>query len=240
MKRVNTQEVNPRPAIIAGVSLIVMTLAAFFSYGFAHTSLVMNDDAMATLNKLQSSLLLFHFELVGWGIIILTDIIVSWAFYMVLKPVHRSFALVAGGIRLLYTSILAVAVFQLGRVTTLIQNDSTVTRDLAAQVMGQIESFETTWSIGLIVFGIHLLAVGTVAMKAAFIPKVISLLLLIAGGSYMLIHSMYNLTPQYEEITGMIEMFLSLPMIIGELGFGMWLLINGIKPKVNRSSLQTP
>jgi len=38
-----------------GIALIIMALAAFFSYGFVHESLVLHGDASTTFTNLQSS-----------------------------------------------------------------------------------------------------------------------------------------------------------------------------------------
>ncbi|WP_370632764.1 DUF4386 domain-containing protein [Halobacillus sp. Nhm2S1] len=120
-----------------------------------------------------------------------------------------------------------MAVFHLWKVSQVIQSDS----GAAVQVMDNILRFERIWSLGLIVFGIHLIMAGIAASKACFIPKVLSGLLILAGVSYLLIHSMYQAFPQYETSTAAIETILSLPMMMGELGFGMWLLVKGIKVK---------
>ncbi|MBX0358562.1 DUF4386 domain-containing protein [Halobacillus sp. Nhm2S1] len=95
MKKLNKNEDFQRqPAIIAGVSLIFMTLAAFFSYGYVHSSLVIQEDANRTYDLLQSSLSLLHLGIGGWLVIIFTDLIVTWAFYKVLKPVHPFLCLI--------------------------------------------------------------------------------------------------------------------------------------------------
>ncbi|MBN9653521.1 DUF4386 domain-containing protein [Halobacillus sp. GSS1] len=226
MKTANRKEdFQPKPAIIAGVNLMLMTIAAFFSYGYAHSSLVIYEDAAKTHDLLRSSLSLFHMEIAGWVVIILTDLIVAWALYKVLKPIHSLYALLAGVLRLSYTIILATAVFHLLIVSRFILDNS----GTGEHVMTNLLLFEKFWSIGLIVFGFHLIIVGFVALKAPFIPKWMSILLIIAGGSYTLIHSMYNGLPQYETITATMEIILSLPMMIGELGFGIWLFIKGIQ-----------
>ncbi|GEN52228.1 DUF4386 domain-containing protein [Halobacillus faecis] len=228
MKKLNkSDDFQRKPAIIAGVSLILMTLAAFFSYGYVHSSLVFHEDANRTYDLLQSSLSLLHLGMTGWVVVIFTDLIVTWAFYKVLKPIHSFYALLAGVLRLFYTIILATAVFHLWMVSQVIQSDS----GSATQVMENILRFEKIWSLGLIVFGIHLIMVGMAASKAGFIPKVLSGLLILAGMSYLFIHSMYQAFPQYETSTATIETILSLPMMIGELGFGMWLLVKGNKVK---------
>ncbi|WP_166786804.1 DUF4386 domain-containing protein [Jeotgalibacillus salarius] len=220
----SNQQIHQKAAVYSGVSLLIMTLAAFFAQGYVHSSLVVEGGPSATLANIQSSQLLFRLEILGWVIIIVTDLIVSWGFYQFLKPFHSGYALLAGGLRLIYTAILTIAV------VNLISADQAVTAVSASQqVMNSIMSFETIWSLGLIVFGVHLTAVGAVALKTAKIPKVISTMLIMAGISYSLIHFMYNFIPEIAQFTGILELALMAPMFIGELSFGIWLLVKGRK-----------
>ncbi|MDP5276038.1 DUF4386 domain-containing protein [Chengkuizengella axinellae] len=222
-----------KSAVIAGISLLIMTLAAFFSYGYVHSSLITNGESIATLNKIQMSSGLFSAEIFGWLVILITDVLVSWAFYMYLKPIHQGYSLLAAWLRLMYTAILAIAISNLIQVGNLVSDHGELFNQsndtLASQVMMSIMTFESVWSLGLIVFGLHLLVVGFVALKNKTIPKVISILLVLAGVSYMLVHLLHGFFPILKDATSTIETILSIPMIVGELGFGIWLLIKGGK-----------
>lgn len=90
---VKEQSYQRKFALIAGTSLIIMTLAASFSYGFVHGSLVVQGDACATYNNIQSSQILFKAEIFGWIIILITDIVVASAFYIFLNPINKSLSL---------------------------------------------------------------------------------------------------------------------------------------------------
>ena len=70
-------------------------------------------------------------------------------------------------------------------------------------------------------------------MKTKKIPKILSILIVIAGFSYTLVHFMYNFIPQLESLIGVLELILMAPMFVGELGFGIWLLIVGRKLPVD-------
>lgn len=228
----NTNQLR-QSAVIAGMSLLIMTIAAFFSYGYVHSSLIINGDPIATLNNIQGSIGLFNAEVLGWLIILITDILVSWAFYIYLKPIHQGFSLLAGWLRLIYTAILAVAVSNLVQIGVLVNQSGKLFSQsidtLASQVMLSVGTFESVWSLGLIVFGLHLFVIGLVTSKTRTIPRIISILLCIAGASYMLIHLLHGFIPNLKNVTSMLEMILSIPMIVGELGFGIWLLIKGGK-----------
>ncbi|WP_335869467.1 DUF4386 domain-containing protein [Bacillus sp. 2205SS5-2] len=229
---INSTNSQHSSAMVAAISLLIMTIAAIFSYGYVHTSLVVEDPAV-TFKNIQTSLPLFRFELIGWGVIILTDLLVSWAFYMFLKPYHPGYSLLAGILRLVYTGILAAAVSRLVIAHNLVQGkisfDLTSDAQLVSEVTSSILAFESIWSIGLIVFGAHLLVIGAIGRRAIPIPNFISILLVIAGASYLLIHILHRFFPLWDHVTDGLEIVLSVPMMAGELGFGMWLLFKGRK-----------
>ncbi|WP_249872134.1 DUF4386 domain-containing protein [Oceanobacillus saliphilus] len=222
-----------KSALTAGIFLIIMALAAGFSYGFVHGSLVVPDDANTTLKNIMESNLLFYAGIFGWLLILITDIVVAWAFYIFLKPINKNISLLAAWFRLIYAAILGIAIMNLIFVVLLINraNDGTSfnTEELQAWVMLFLEAFHITWAVGLIIFGVHLLIVGYLAFKSDTIPKFISILLLIAAVSYMIIHLCYTFLPQYDGLTSLLESVLRVPMTLGELGFGLWLLFKGGK-----------
>ena len=235
-RRTMNQNMQQKGAFFSGVALLVMTLAAFIAHGYVHSSLVVAGDAATTLKNILASPFLFRLEVLGWLIIIITDLIVSWGFYVFLKPFQPGYALLAGWLRLLYTAVLAIAVSHLVIANGIVQTSAA---DLAHHVMASITAFEAIWSFGLMIFGLHLIAVGLIALGTRKIPKVISILLVLAGISYSFIHFMYGFIPQMERFTGILELILMIPMFIGELGFGIWLLLKGRNLTLDDESYST-
>ncbi|WP_168120795.1 DUF4386 domain-containing protein [Paenibacillus sp. HB172176] len=229
----HNQSIQNKPAVIAGLSLLIMTIAAAFSYGYAHSSLIVSGEPATTFHNLQASRLLFDMEIVGWVVIILTDIFVSWSFYILLKPVHRQYSLLAGWLRLLYTAVLATAVSHLVIASRIVRDGTSLfndsLNDRASQTLLSVTAFESIWSFGLILFGVHLIVTGLLALMARQIPTFIGILLMAAGFSYALIHVLYSFMPQLDGVTSVLETILGIPMFIGELSFGIWLLLKGRK-----------
>ncbi|MGG6310561.1 DUF4386 domain-containing protein [Paenibacillus macerans] len=205
--------------------------AAFFSNGFVHESLVAGDDPGATWNNLQTSNLLFKAEILGWLIILICDIVVAWAFYIFLKPIHRPLALLGAWFRLTYAAMLGGSILILMVVLLLTNQTGYLSaldhEQLQAGTMLFLNAFELAWSAGLILFGGHLLIVGYVAFTSSSIPKVISVLLLLASVGYIVIHLCNVFLPQFEGMIAALEFLFSLPMMLGELGFGLWLMFRG-------------
>jgi len=231
MTTTGKQRIDQRkPALAAGLSLIIMTLASFFSYGYVHASLVVQGDASTTFHNIQSSHSLFQAEIFGWVVILICDIVVAWGFYMVMKPAHERLSLLAAWFRLIYSAILGIAILNLLFVSLLSRTaPSPVSEQLPAQGMLYLSAFESIWSVGLITFGIHLAMVGYVALRFTRSPKIISILLMIAGVGYLLLHTCSVFLPQYEGMIAVLKYIFTVPMIVGELGFGLWLLFKGGK-----------
>jgi len=92
-----------------------------------------------------------------------------------------------------------------------------------------VEAFQQTWSVGLVIFGIHLVLLGYLAFRSGFVPKIWGILLVIAGLCYLFSHGLPLLWPGYSTIKTTVEGILMLPMIVGELGFAIWLVAKGGK-----------
>ncbi|MBO1625755.1 DUF4386 domain-containing protein [Bacillus arachidis] len=230
---VKEQSYQRKSALVAGISLIIMALAAFFSYGFAHGSLVVQGDASATFNNIKSSNMLFKAEIFGWVIILITDIVIAWAFYMFLKPINKNLSLLGAWFRLIYATILGIAILNLIFVLLLSKSTDYLSLfkmdQLQAHMMLFLEAFESIWSIGLIIFGGHLMIVGYLVFKSDRIPKIISALLLLASIGYIVINLFNTTLSQYDAVISNLKIIFNVPMIVGELGFGIWLLFRGGK-----------
>jgi hypothetical protein len=220
-------------ALIAGVSIFVLAVAAFVSYSFIHGKLFVADDPQTTYQNVISHHLLFNLEIFGWIIVMICDIVVSWSFYIFLKPINQNLSLLAAWFRLTYAAILGIAIMNLLFVLLLSNNADDVsffsTEQLQMQVWLYLNAFNSIWSIGLIVFGGHLLIIGWLAFKSNVVPKLISILLFIAAIGYIVIHLCKSILPQFVEMIMILELVFSIPMIAGEFGFGLWLLFRGGK-----------
>ena len=232
MTNLEKERSNQRTVAIAGgIAIIIMALAAGFSYGFVLEQIAIQGDTDATFQNLLSSEGLFIAGIAGWLVILLCDIVVAWSLYIVLQPLHKNLSLLAMLLRFAYAGILGIAILNLIIVTILINNRASFLTTDSFPVMANVFliAFEMTWWIGLIIFGAHLLIVGYLAFQSDFIPKLVSILLWIAALAYMLIHAFYFFLPHWNAFTSVLEAVLTIPMVFGELGFGIWLLMKGGK-----------
>jgi hypothetical protein len=213
-------------AILAAIGLVIMTIAVFFADAYAHQGLIIMQDATETANNILSHEPLFRAGIYGYLIVIICDVLVAWALYVFLAPVSRSLSLLTAWSRLVYSIIFAIALFNFSNVLRLLDDENyptLLTSDqLHAQMMLSLAAFGDEWDIGFVFFGLHLSLLGYLVFKAPNIPKIMGILLSLAGICYLIDNIGEFMLPSYH---------LALSQYIGwwELVFGFWLLWKGGK-----------
>jgi hypothetical protein len=223
---------NRKSALIAGITLLFMAVAAIFTFGIIHNMLVVPGNQEATTANLTLNGGLFRTEVSGWYFILVCDVVVAWALYIFFKNENKKLSLLTATLRIIFVFIFGVALFHLINVLTILNGNITEVQMAGEQIMGSIESFETTWSFGLIIFGFHLLLLGVLALKSNRIHNFWGITLVVAAVSYIIVHSAKFLYPEFESQIAAAEMALSVPMAFGEIGFAFWLIMRGGKPKI--------
>lgn len=215
-----------KAAIVAGFGLLVMTILAIFTEFFVRQSLIVLGDAATTANNIMANELLFRLGICSFIIVIILDVIVAWALYVLLKPVNKSLSLLMAWFRLVYATIFGIALVNFFSVLQLLSGADYLTafepNQLHAQVMLFLNAFSYGWAIGLVFFGIHLFILGYLVFKSGYIPKILGVLLIIAGLGYLIDSFVIFLLPNYEATIIMVT-------FIGESLFMLWLLIKGLK-----------
>jgi len=218
----------PRSAAIAsGVSLLVMAAAAAYSYGFVHDRLVASGDPAATAANLSTFSALFRSGVLGWLLILICDVVAAWSLYRFFEPTNRSLSLLGAWIRLAYTAILGIAVAFLA-LALLSAEHMTPNDALAAEsIWLSLRAFDFVWSVGLVIFGLHLWITGLLVFQAPTAPRWVGVLLQAAALSYLGVHLYKISMPEMSLWFGTLKAVLSVPMALGELSLAFWLLLKG-------------
>ncbi|GAA4396840.1 DUF4386 domain-containing protein [Nibrella viscosa] len=208
-----------------------MAIAAGYAYGYVYGSLVVQDSPEATLDNIRSSLRMFIGGIIGWVAIFVLDILAAWGLYRFLKEVNPRLSLATAVVRIVYAFVLGAAILHLFTVVDLAENTPS-----AAPLMNELKAFESIWSKGLIIFGVHLFGLGVLTIQARHIPTIFGGLLIFAGLCYSGIHLAREVATSYQDQLVKIEMVLSLPMALAEVGFAFWLILKGGKRDVVTSA----
>jgi hypothetical protein len=216
--------------IIAGIALVIMAIVAGFSFGYAHNSLV-TDSPEITLQNLIAGKSLFFAELAGWGIIFILDALVAIALYFFFRSTSKPISLITSVIRIVYTLILGIAIIQLFKIIPILSS----TEHNVSETFSYLLLFEKLWSIGLIVFGLHLIGLGYLSVKSKAVHWILGYLLYLGGISYTFIHTAQQLSLFNTEVISSIEKILVLPMTLAEMLLAFWLIYRGFR----KSSVKT-
>ena len=91
---------------------------------------------------------------------------------------------------------------------------------LQGQALLKIDTFNDIWFAGLILFGVHLLILGYLAFTSGYVPKVLGVLLVIAGVGY----AFDSFVKVFSDGS---PMAISTVTFVGEFLLGLWLLVRG-------------
>ena len=224
------QEISLRDAaLVAGFGYLLTPTPFAEFYIWPH--LVIAGDAVKTIQNIQSHQDLFAAGITCYLLSYILDVVIAWALYYLLKGVSAPLSLLAAWFQLVYTAVglsaalSLVGVLRLSNVSA--DTGGNFNETLRAQVQLVLASFHPTWGMGLIFFGAHLLLVGYLIYKSGYIPKLIGLLLALAGAAHIIQNVNAYLFPKpdlgYVAVTP--------HALIGELVFMFWLLIRGWKIK---------
>ncbi|MBP1910207.1 DUF4386 domain-containing protein [Methanolobus bombayensis] len=230
-----------KAAIIAGFSYLIIFILGIVANFVVLMNLFVPENASATVDNIMSNLGQFRMGILGFIIMVIFDVIVAWALYLLLSPVSKGLSLLAAWLRLVNATIFGIAMFNLFSVLRLFGEASYLTElstgQMQVQVMSLLYAFNDTWLIGLIFFGLHLAVLGYLIFRSGYIPKFIGILLMIAAIGYLADSFASFLMSNYADYAGIFMIIVIVPGVIGELSFTLWLLIKGrkleLQPEMN-------
>jgi hypothetical protein len=221
-------EISPRlVALMAGVGLLVMAVLAPFALFGVLNSLVVPADAGATVNNIVASQGLFRIGIAAFLIVIMLDVLVAWALYVLLRPVNRTLALLTAWLRLIFAAVFAYALVNLLDVAQLVIGGAGQAalqgQQLQVQVMALLAAFHNGWTgIALAIFGLHLFGLGALLFQSSQFPRFLGVLVAIAGGGYLVDSFGMILVTHYAWTIGTFT-------FVGEALLILWLFWRAIK-----------
>ena len=211
-----------RAGVVAGVALLVMVPLAVFADFVAVKGMITPGDAAATAAEIVAREGTFRLGVLAWLLVVVLDVVVAWALYRVFRPVSPAISMLAAVFRLVYAAVLLVAVGQLLRaldVLTVGSAPAPGTADVSEHALLELNAFQHLYDLGLFLFGIHLALLGYLSLRSDFIPKVIGVLLVVAGAGYAFDSGAAVLGLELSRVAGF--------TFLGELLLAVWLLVAG-------------
>lgn len=210
-------------SLVAGIGLLLMSALAVFANFVVIEGLVTQGDATQTARDISGSEGLFRLGVVSLYVVVVLDVVVAWALWRLFFPVSQTVSMLAAWFRVAYAGVFLVAVSHLaGALDFLDGGPGTAFTDdqRHALALSSIEDFTHVWDAGLVLFGIHLVLIGCLALRSGFIPRFLGALLVLAGVGYV-----------FDSVVGMLApgstIEVSMFTFVGEFLLIFWLLFRG-------------
>lgn len=220
-----------RAAVLGGLGYIALFILAVFANFMVREGMVVSGDAEKTAMNIAASTGLFRAGMISFLLVFLIDVLVAWALYILFRETHRDLALVSAWFRLVYTIFMGVALVFFYQALQFLGGAEFLNvfnqDQLHASALVALDSFNSTWLIGLSAFGVHLIFMGNLLHRFKKAPRILGWILIVAGASYVIDTVAHTLLPQYSQWAWLFTAIVAVPSILAEGWFGLWLLVRG-------------
>jgi hypothetical protein len=185
---------------------------------------VVDGDASATATNILAHKNLFQLSVAFFLVGLACYVGVTALLYTLLRPVSRTLSLLAAFFSLLGCSLWAVgSLFQLASLAVLGGGEP-----LRAFTLAQVQDLALTLlkvndlalSTGIVFFGVYCLLLGYLIFRSIFLPRVVGVLLALAGLGY--------LTYLYLPLENALALYIQVAGLLGEGSLTLWLLVAGV------------
>lgn len=194
-----------KASIVFGVAIVAMFILAIVVDNFILGNLIGPGDVTALASDIEADQTRFGFAVAGYLLILMLDLTIALAVYVILRPVSKILASLTAVFRLLYTAIMVISVLS-----------------LAFQFI-DVQNYGNLKLVGYIFFTAHVFMLGYSVLKSGYIPKWLGILLIIAFFCYIVMLYGKSIVPEQ-----LLPIFV-VPAAIAELLLGIWLLWKGGK-----------
>lgn len=216
-------------ARIGGVLYLIIIVVGLFGEAFVRDRLVVSGDPTATTGRIRASELLWRVSIAGELFMLICAVALALIFYVLLRPVSRDLALLASFFNLV--SIALDASNKLHLLATLFPLANAdylrvfTPEQLQALAYLSIRSHGHGFGVSLIFFGCMCLVLGHLIFRSGYLPRVVGVLMEIAGLSYLTNSFALILSPSLAD-----RLFpaILVPAFVGEASLCLWLLVKGV------------
>lgn len=207
-------------ARIIGLSLSTMFLLGIFAEFFVRTKLIDWTDPSQTYTNIHDSLQLFSAGILAFTVIILLDVMLAIAFYVLFNSVDEWLSIIMTSLRLVYVAVKAAAIIGL-----VLAKDIYAAADAAyaQEAFNFLKMHHFGFGVSLIFFGFHLVSLALLLFKAHNVPRLIVWMLLLGGAGYVLNSMTTVFASDLQLLSTIIIVIFIIPMTFSELILGLWL-----------------
>lgn len=226
MKELTAQSSPQAYARIGGALYLIIIAAGVFAEVFVRSRLIVPADAAATATNILAHRTLFRLGIAADLSTFLSAIVVTVILYALLKQVNENLALLMLLFNLAQDAIGGMNGLNTYRALQLLNGAEYLKvfspEQLQAMALLALKAHAVGFGIALMFFGPSCIALGYLIFKSGFLPRVLGILITIAGACYLINSFTLILSPPLASI------LILVPAFIGELSLALWLTVKGV------------
>ena len=219
-----------KAAKVAGFTLLfAIAIVIISNYSVTFRFIVL--DVAETARNIIANQTLFRINIVSNLIYLITLIVMSTSFYVILKPVNKNLALAALFFRLLYAFMWGYMAINILDTISILGDAGYLsvfdTNQLQTMARLHLNSSWYAYYVGLPFWGLTSAVCSYLLLKSRFIPRVLAIFGIISSVWCVFCGFAYLIFPGFGEIVhlGLFDV----PLTIFELTLGFWLLFKGLR-----------
>lgn len=205
-------------ALVAGLTYLLNPVT--FAEAYVMPRLV-SADPTETVKNLTAHPHLFSAAVLSYVVSAVGDVVMAWALYTLLRPVHRALAMLGSLLQLVYAAAWLAAISHLGLIYRFVAIPDyarhTLNAELPSRIAELLGAYRSGWGLSLILFGLHLVVTGWLIARSSYLPRGLGWLLFIDGWAWVFDSTSIYLFPNAH------LQFLKV-VFAAELIFMVWLL----------------
>ena len=221
---------NPQPyARLAGALYLLVILFGGLSEGLVTSKLIVPGDFAATARNITGDASLWRLSVAGNLMVPLIAVPQLWIEYYLLRPVSRPLTVLFVLLNLVSLAIECVSKLFLLMVLPMLEAGSLGGASQPDQLRGlasfALTAHDISFNMALAFFGGAILVSGYLILRSGYFPRLIGLLMQLAGACYLVASLSALLAPG---LANALTPWILLPVLVGEATFCLWLLIKGV------------
>lgn len=219
-----------RAAKVVGIAYLFAMAVSIVAEMFIGSRLIAGNDAAATAQNIVAHEQLFRLGILCSLLVVVSDVSLITALYVILKRVNEPLALWATLLRLVGATLYATATLNYIDVVRLARGESFLQAIAMNQLQAMARLSITSYSAGLGVSFIYLGIGSTVFaylwIKSRYVPKALGVLGAVASALLAAGALLFIVSPRLWAIVFPAYMA---PLFFFEVGMGLWLLSKGLR-----------
>lgn len=226
-----------RQARTAGALYVLNVITGLFGLAWVPSQVGGHGDAALTMQRIAAHEGLFRAGIAAELVCYLAFLLLPLALYRLLGATQRTAAVLMVALAAASVPLSLAALAHRLDVLTLLGHaawlkDITAT-ELPTQVMQQLAAYGNVQRLAQVFWGLWLIPFGWLAIRSGQLPRVLGILLVLGGLSYVLDFTGQLLVTGYDDTV--LASYVTLPAALGEIGTSLWLVVMGARPPRDRA-----